>query len=280
MEIVRTLQPSGWLCMWGFRDGKPACVGDAIPPDHPRAVEAGVRADLVESISTKATAYNNARDIVVRGAPDNGEPKTIQKTVRVMVDGHAVFEPEVGDDGAPVMIANPAWRLLPSDDPRAVDYVAAQSLIAATSADEATLYGADSSEAVDAAFDAVLAVELAKKLPLVKTARKAELAAIRWSKEVGGTVLNGASVPTDRETQSKLTGAALAATLNPAFTVRWKLPSGFVTFDATQITAVALGVLSFVQACFAREDELSADIDAATDVASVLAVDISAGWPA
>ncbi|MFN4131277.1 MAG: DUF4376 domain-containing protein, partial [Paracoccaceae bacterium] len=66
---------------------------------------------------------------------------------------------------------------------------------------------------------------------------------------------------------ARITGAALQAVLDPAVTIRWKTPDGYVDLDAPTILALAQAVRAHVQACFDREAGL---IDGG---------DIEAGWP-
>lgn len=120
-----------------------------------------------------------------------------------------------------------------------------------------------------------LAPDRPRPLPDAKTARRAELAALRHTHETGGV----AGLRTDRESQALLTGAALAATLDPAHTIDWKGADGWVTLDSAQLLAAARQVRAHVQACFSNERALAAAIDAAPDVASLLAIDLGRGWP-
>ena len=90
-----------------------------------------------------------------------------------------------------------------------------------------------------------------------------------------GTTIDEISVATDDLTQQRITGAALAATVDPSTTAQWKLEDDtFVTLDATQIIDLAQGIRSHVQACFDREAELLAAHNAGQPY------DIDAGWPA
>lgn len=107
----------------------------------------------------------------------------------------------------------------------------------------------------------------------------ADLSAIRYAREIGGCIVSGVEVRTDRESQSLLTGAAVSAMLNPAYTVAWKAVSGWVTLDAAAILGLASAVRAHVQACFDRERELSDMLASAADAAALAAVDIAAGWP-
>jgi len=91
---------------------------------------------------------------------------------------------------------------------------------------------------------------------------------------VSGTTINGVTVATDDLSQQRITGAALAATVDNTTTIKWKLPDDtFVTLDATQIIGIAQGVRAHVQACFDREAELLAALNTGEDY------DIDAGWP-
>lgn len=115
-----------------------------------------------------------------------------------------------------------------------------------------------------------------RPLDAIKTARLAELASIRFGHETAGV----AGLRSDRESQTLLTGAALAASLDPEYTVDWKGEGGWTTLDAVQLLAAAQTVRSHVQACFSNERVLAAAIEAAEDMDAVLAVDLGQGWPA
>ena len=52
----------------------------------------------------------------------------------------------------------------------------------------------------------------------------------------------------------------------------------FVTLDAAAITAVAMAVRAHVQACFDREAELKAQIEAAVTAEEIAAVDLNTRW--
>ncbi len=114
-----------------------------------------------------------------------------------------------------------------------------------------------------------------RPLDAIKAARLAELASIRFGHETAGV----AGLRSDRESQSLLTGAALAASLDPEYTVDWKGESGWTTLDAVQLLAAAQTVRGHVQACFSNERILAAAIDAAADMDAFLAIDLSQGWP-
>lgn len=79
-------------------------------------------------------------------------------------------------------------------------------------------------------------------------------------------------IRTDRESQSMITGAALKAMQDDTYTCKWKTESGFVDLTAAQILAIADAVRAHVQACFDREAELLAMVEAATAPEEVEAV--------
>jgi hypothetical protein len=127
-------------------------------------------------------------------------------------------------------------------------------------------------------------VSIIKISPLsISAARAAKLAALaarRWEEETAGITIAGVAIMTDRESQGLITGAALAATLDPGYSAAWKTAAGaFVTLSASEILAIAHGVRGHVQGCFDREAELAHLIHAAADQAALDAVDINVGWP-
>lgn len=87
------------------------------------------------------------------------------------------------------------------------------------------------------------------------------IANARWAREVGGIVVDGNEIPTDRDTQAKLTGAFAFTQIKPDATFEWKLGEGdFVTLDATKVQAIAAAVAAHVQACYAAEARALPDI--------------------
>jgi hypothetical protein len=118
-----------------------------------------------------------------------------------------------------------------------------------------------------------------KTLDQVKAVRRAELAAIRYARETGGITVNGVAVATDLVSQAKINGALALVQVQPATSIKWKAAAGFVTLDAAAVQAVALAVGRHVQACFAREAQLTDEINARATVEAVVALDLNAGWP-
>lgn len=97
----------------------------------------------------------------------------------------------------------------------------------------------------------------------------------RYAAEIGGMVVEGMPLDTGRDSQALITGAAVSAMLDAGYSVRWKTQSGFVELDAEQIISVASAVRAHVQACFDREAELLAALDAGEFAPEML----QEGWP-
>ncbi|MDE1991665.1 MAG: DUF4376 domain-containing protein [Rhizobiaceae bacterium] len=103
-------------------------------------------------------------------------------------------------------------------------------------------------------------------------------AAKRYAVEPGGIVVNGAGIPTDRQSQAMITGAYSYVEANPSTTVQFKTNSGFVEMNAAQVTAIANAVGAHVQASFAEEATVVAAITAGT-ITTTAEID-AAAWPA
>ncbi|WP_395589415.1 DUF4376 domain-containing protein [Pseudomonas sp. TR47] len=101
------------------------------------------------------------------------------------------------------------------------------------------------------------------------------IAARRFLAETGGAVVEGLTVNTERDSQSLLTGAAFAASLDPDYRIKWKTASGFVELTGDQVIALATAVRAHVQACFDREAEL---LSAVAD-GSITVEMLEQGWP-
>jgi hypothetical protein len=112
-----------------------------------------------------------------------------------------------------------------------------------------------------------------------RTKARGALAARRWVAEQAGTSIDGLPIATDQTAQNKIVGAAVAAMLDPGYTVNWKTDDGFVTLGAAQVIGIAQAIRAHVQACYDREAVLIAEIAAATTPAAVAAIDLEAGWP-
>lgn len=136
--------------------------------------------------------------------------------------------------------------------------------------------------AIDAAAEAARIA--AENAPPTKEALKSRIAWRRWEVESGGAQVTLANadtftIKTDAESQSKLTGLLVVASSQPVF-VQWKDAAGeFHTLGNADVLAMVSAVFSHVQACFAREAELLAQLESTTDTAAFSAV-VEAFWPA
>ena len=123
---------------------------------------------------------------------------------------------------------------------------------------------------------AMTAAEKAARDSAIAAEWAGRIAARRFQAETGGVTVQGIPVNTERDSQALLTGAAFAASLDPAYQIKWKAATGFVDLSAQQIIGVASAVRAFVQACFNREAEL---LGAVAD-GSITAEMLEEGWPA
>jgi len=82
----------------------------------------------------------------------------------------------------------------------------------------------------------------------------------------------------DAESRGSATALVLASSLSPGLTAPWKASDGnFYTLTAAEIVALALGMMAYVQACFAAE----ADVLAAINAGAITTLDEidAAPWP-
>ena len=129
-----------------------------------------------------------------------------------------------------------------------------------------------------------------KPLDQIQQRVKNDLSAIRWGKQAEGIIYNGSVFATDEASKVNYLAALMMAKADPNYTVVWKArevsesPMGmgtskFVTLTATDIALITNNGIEYITNCFEREKALVTEIDAATDIDSVLAIDIHSGWP-
>ncbi|PRZ48359.1 DUF4376 domain-containing protein [Tritonibacter scottomollicae] len=96
-----------------------------------------------------------------------------------------------------------------------------------------------------------------------------DLADIRWQCAMAGVVLpGGLQVPGDEVTRVSLSGAVSALQQGMiSEPLAWKTPTGFVELTQAQVEAAAQAVVQHIQACFAAEASVAAQIEAASDPA-------------
>ena len=121
-------------------------------------------------------------------------------------------------------------------------------------------------------FSRVLTAE--DKAEAGRQAAAARLADLRWPRETGGLVLpDGSRIATSREAQATLTGAIqLVAAGVLAEPVAWKTAEGWIELDRAGLMAVAAAVAAHVQACFAAERAVLAQVPGDLDAAGMAAL--------
>ena len=114
--------------------------------------------------------------------------------------------------------------------------------------------------------------------------RKQELSELRWKHETGGALVqvDGIEHPlrinTSTESQSKIATARLLAKEDNSRVFGWKTLDGFVQLTAAQMIEVSDGVIAHIEACFVREAELLAQIEAAPSPSDIQTI-VFDGWP-
>jgi hypothetical protein len=113
-------------------------------------------------------------------------------------------------------------------------------------------------------------------LESVKIQKLAEIAEWRYTAEISGVTLNGASIRTDRESQAQITGAYTSLKNGFLASVNWKDANGqWVSLSLEQIEPIAIAVAQHVQACFDAEMALAQQVNAAQTIEAVNAVVIA-----
>lgn len=107
-------------------------------------------------------------------------------------------------------------------------------------------------------------------LPALRAALKARATHRRWEAEVAGIVVGGVQVATDDRAKLLLAQADREARRDANYTTRWKGEDGvWSALDAATVIALAEAVSAHVSACFAREADLHAAVDAAADLVAL-----------
>jgi hypothetical protein len=111
------------------------------------------------------------------------------------------------------------------------------------------------------------------------------LAACRWAAQVRGVVIDGKRWHSDAEGRSSLVESAVlsaeweAAHPDQPWQTAWKTADGFITVSRPQLIAASFVVAAHIQAVFAREALLSAQIAGGNfETLAALAAEIEGGW--
>lgn len=100
----------------------------------------------------------------------------------------------------------------------------------------------------------------------------------------GGAMTPVGAVDSDSMARSNISGATIAAlaakTNNIPYAITWTLlDNSTVTLDADAMIGMGMAVLAHVNACHDRARQLRTEIEAASNMAELLAIDVGAGWP-
>lgn len=112
-----------------------------------------------------------------------------------------------------------------------------------------------------------------------------EVKAIRAQKIDGGCATPWGIAETDELSRSNISGAALAAVIaksaNSPFEITWTFADNSTQdLNADEMINLGLIAMQHVNACHVNARRLRALIEGATDMAELLAIDVSSGWPA
>jgi hypothetical protein len=121
----------------------------------------------------------------------------------------------------------------------------------------------------------------APKLAAKKRSLLAASRAQRYAVETAGFVVSGVKVNTDLISQNKLTGAVALFEKDPTLqSLDWEArPGEWVTVTGPELIAMGIAMGRHIQACYTRSREISDQIAAAPDLASLDSIDINSGWP-
>ncbi len=108
--------------------------------------------------------------------------------------------------------------------------------------------------------------------PEDKAAKASEIAAWRYTEEVGGITFNGMTIATDRDSQALLSNAITGMQRYSVPSVSWKTSIGFVQLDLNTLLAIGKLVWDHVEAAFGKESVLLAQLAAAETYADLAAI--------
>jgi hypothetical protein len=122
-------------------------------------------------------------------------------------------------------------------------------------------------------------------LEVFRAALLTRLAACRWSAQVRGVEIDGKRWHSDAEGRSSLVESAVlsaeweAAHPDQPWQTDWKTADGFIRVNRAQLIQASFRVAAHVQAVFAREALLSAQIaNGNYETLAALAAEIEGGW--
>lgn len=126
-----------------------------------------------------------------------------------------------------------------------------------------------------------------KSLDAIAYKIKQDATDARFKKEIAGVDVNGMSIPTDRQSQSLITGTRLKSDNDNSRSFNWKGSNGWITLDRTAVVALSDAVFDYVEGCFDIEHNLHNAVDDAitnnsgdfsATVTALRAIDIEAAF--
>ena len=105
-----------------------------------------------------------------------------------------------------------------------------------------------------------------------KSAKLKEIADDRYREETGGITVGSSTIATDRDSQALVTGAYVSLQQGFVATVNWKGENEWVSLTLAELEPIAQAVSMHVQACFAKEGQLAAQVAAAETAEAVNAI--------
>jgi len=120
----------------------------------------------------------------------------------------------------------------------------------------------------------------ATSLAEARAEAEAKLAAIRWERTQTFTY-DGVATPCNDGARAALLGAVVGLQIEGSQgPITWKLaPGEFRVWTLPELIAFGQAMRAHVQTCFDREAALSAQIEAARDSRTAMAVNLLDGWP-
>lgn len=100
-----------------------------------------------------------------------------------------------------------------------------------------------------------------KDLDILRKLKLDEIAAMRWSREVGGIDVGGVQIKTDRESQAQLSSAFASLTGGLIPDTPWKAVEGWVRVTLDDIRPIAGAVAVHVRSCFDWEERAQGVLD-------------------
>lgn len=109
---------------------------------------------------------------------------------------------------------------------------------------------------------------------------KAEVTALRWTKEAGGIVTaDGLQILTETSDQDRIDTALSNMERYGLSSVDFKAASGFVTVTYDQLKAIGRLIVLHVQGCFTAERDHYQALDKLDSIEAICAYDYTQGWP-